>query len=142
MNDIILFAVIVLIYGLLESLWNVALFRPSMTWAPLWDVVKTLKKTKSAEIKYSDNAYGFELSGSILDPFHTIKATLTLFVLSYIFQTIFQVGWWILAVPFGVWAIYYLAVFPWLYHEFWMEKSHRDLHTQSIVWKYIYFWRM
>ena len=142
MNDIILFAAIVLIYGLLESLWNVALFRVARTWFPLWDTVDTYSKNEWGQIDYCGNAFGQEMSNHIYDPFHMIKATGTIFILSFMFGILFPIGWWAVMAPTGIWIVYYGVIFPWLYHEFWMTKGNRDLQKQSIVWKYLYFWRM
>lgn len=138
----------------LESIWNVALFRNTWTWLPF-------------QRTFGDYSWGYEriYCHSKIDPFHLFKGAQSMvavyfllffmnfrdivswiIVLHYRFNTSPDIGYRIfvftviglavLLALFLIWFLYYSVCFNLLYHVVWMRKVYRDL-KRSWPWRYI-----
>ncbi len=95
---------IMFVFALIEAIWNIALFRYSMSWLPFG-----LKKFNES----------FEWTMLQQKPFHYFKGAQTVLSLWLIWIYIQDhlILWQALIMPIIIWLIYYgLGMFTWNYH--------------------------
>lgn len=105
---IVLFILLLILSAFCEAVWNIALFRASMSWLPIFGTVR------------------IEYLAIQQDQFHWFKGLQITMLLWFLFIVVFgEAGALIalLGLP-GIWLIYYGILFPYLYHILLIKPEH------------------